>query len=95
MLASAVRPQLQKVDLVFNLSGFVKGSASTIGRKAWENKIMTVLLILGLYATHKTYGFYRYIKQGWLGMLDPNGAGLGENAMAELLGDQELGQDIN
>ena len=84
------RPALQKVDLVFNVSGFATNSARFVGRKAYENKITTALLLLGLYTSLRTYRFFRFVKDSFMGLADPNGAGLESDAIAELMGDTEV-----
>ena len=58
------QPTLKKVHLALSLGTmgqFLKHYTVVVGKKAWNHKIMTAFLLLGLYATHKTYGFYRYL----------------------------------
>ena len=78
------RPTLEKVDLIFNMSSFVRNSAGAVGKKAWEHKIITAVVLLGLYASHRTYGIYRSFKDSFGGL-----TGLDDDALGELLDDPE------
>lgn len=76
-LAAGVLPSLNRIDLVFNYTNFLLKLFRTCRDTIIRHKIKTIVVLLGFYAAHKTFGVYKSLK----------------NALNPLAGLQELGVD--
>ncbi len=74
---ASLKPKLTKVDLVFSYRNFVRKMFNKFGQTIYTHKIKSIVVILGLFAAHKTFGFYKSIR----------------NALNPLSDLQQLGED--
>lgn len=70
-------PELTRIDLVFNYANFLRKVFRTSRDTVIRHKIKAIVVLLGFYAAHKTFGVYKSFK----------------NALNPLAGLQELAVD--
>lgn len=58
----SLKPTLTTVDIVFSKRNFLKKIIKICGSTMYTHKIKTIVVILGLYAAHKSFGLYKSVK---------------------------------
>ena len=77
MQAHGVLPKMTRVDLVFNYGNFVRRMLRASRDTVMRHKIKTIVILVGFYVAHKTFGVYKSFK----------------NALNPLAGLQEIGAE--
>jgi len=63
MATLLTKPSTTKVDIVFSYTSFLKKILAWIGGSARRHKVKTVVVVLGLYAAHRTFGLYKSLRE--------------------------------
>lgn len=61
-VVSIPKPTISQVDLVFSYRNFAKKMIRACGQTMYRHKMKSLIVILGLYGAHKTFGFYKSVK---------------------------------
>ena len=59
---ATLKPKLTRVDLVFSYRNFLRKLIRTCGQTVYTHKVKSIVVILGLVAAHKTFGFYKSVR---------------------------------
>ena len=57
-----LRPTLTRHDLVFSYRNFLRKIIRMCGKTIYQHKVKSLVVIIGLYAAHKTFGLYKSIR---------------------------------
>lgn len=68
--SKSLKPTLTRYDIVFSKRNFMKKIIRICGSTMYTHKIKTIVVILGLYTAHKSFGLYKSIKTALNPMAD-------------------------
>ena len=60
--ATGVLPKLERIDLVFSYTNFLRRLFRSTRETIYRHKLKSIVVILGLYGAHKTFGVYKSLK---------------------------------
>ena len=58
-----LRPKLTRYDLVFSYRNFMRRVIRYCGSAIYRHKIKSIVVLIGIYAAHKTFGLYKWARE--------------------------------